>query len=74
MTALIRVIGTALLLTGIAVFGFGLNSSQVFVEKGLEKTTGRYSENTMWYILGGIALIAGGGALAFNARAISKDR
>ena len=74
MTALIRIIGIVILVGGIIIFSFGLNSSQSVPEKGIEKATGRYSEGTMWYIIGGILMTVGGGALAINARRISKDR
>lgn len=58
-----RIIGVILLVVGIVVLGFGINSSQAVPEKVMEGVTGRYTEHTMWYIIGGIALIVGGAAL-----------
>jgi hypothetical protein len=72
MTAFIRVIGITLLVCGMVAFGFGLNSSCGIAEQGLEKTTGRFSKGTMWYLLGGIAMMVGGGAIAVNAKSISS--
>lgn len=60
-----RVIGIVLLLVGLVVLGFGLNSSQAIGEKVVENLSGRFTSNTMLYIIGGIAMIVGGGALAF---------
>lgn len=73
MRSLIRIIGLAILVGGIIVFSFGINSSRAVVEQGLEKVTGRYSGNTMWYIIGGIIMIVGGGSLAANAKRISRN-
>lgn len=66
-----KILGIVILVIGIVVLGFGINSSQAVTEKVVENVTGRYTENTMWYILGGIALMVGGGALILIGR--SKD-
>lgn len=66
------ILGIVLLAIGIVLLGFGINSSQAVTEKVIEGVSGRYSENTMWYIIGGIALIIGGGALAFFNRCCKK--
>lgn len=50
---------------GLIVLGFGVNSSQAISEKVVQNLFGRYTSNTMLYIIGGIALIAGGAALAY---------
>lgn len=67
-----QIVGIVLLAIGIVLLGFGINSSQALTEKVMEGVTGRYTENTMWYIIGGIALIVGGGALAFFNRCCKK--
>ena len=59
-----RIFGIVLLVVGLVVLGFGINSSQAIGEKVVENISGRFTSNTMWYIIGGIALIIGGGALA----------
>lgn len=63
-----RILGIICLVTGLLVLGFGLNSSQALTERAVEKVTGRYTDNTMWYLVGGAALIVGGGALALTGR------
>lgn len=60
-----RILGIVILVVGIVVLGFGLNSTQAVGEKVVENLSGRFTENTMWYLISGIALIVGGGALAF---------
>jgi len=59
-----RILGIVLLIVGLVVFGFGLNSSQAPGEQLVETLSGRFTSNTMWYIIGGIALFVGGSALA----------
>ena len=60
-----RILGLGLLILGVVVLLFGLNSSQVVADKVVEGVTGRYTSGTMLYIIGGIALMAVGSALAF---------
>lgn len=55
-----RVIGTTLLIIGGVLLVFGIAATQKTGEKVVGEVTGRYSDQTMWYIVGGIALIAGG--------------
>ena len=64
--SIIRILGLVTLVVGVVLLGFGLNSSQAVTEKVMEEVVGRYTEHTMWYIVGGIAMIIGGGALAFG--------
>jgi uncharacterized membrane protein YidH (DUF202 family) len=59
-----RLLGLVLLAVGIVLLGFGMNSSHAVTEKVVEGVTGRYTDNTMWYIISGIAMIVGGGVLA----------
>lgn len=67
---MMRVIGIVLCAVGIALLVFGLNASHTFGEQASEAVTGRYTQTTMWYIIGGIAAAVGGGALAvFGGRA-----
>ncbi len=58
-----RTLGIIALVVGIVLLGFGINSTQAVTEKVVEGVSGRYTDNTMWYILSGIAMIIGGGAL-----------
>jgi LPXTG-motif cell wall-anchored protein len=43
------------------------------VDKAVEGVVGRYTENTMWYIVGGIALIIGGAAFLLKGCCKSKE-
>jgi len=61
-----RMWGIVMLGIGIALVGFGLNSTQAITEKAMEGVTGRYTNHTMLYLIGGIALIISGGALAIS--------
>lgn len=60
-----RIFGIVILIVGLVVLGFGINSSQAVGEKVVQDLSGRFTSDTMWYIIGGIAMIVGGGALAF---------
>lgn len=60
-----RIIGAVLLAVGVVLLVMGLNATHSVGEKVLEGVTGRYSDHTTWYILGGIAALVGGAALAF---------
>lgn len=63
-----RILGLMLLVVGLVVLAFGINSSQALTEQVVEGVSGRYTDNTMLYILGGIAMMVGGGAIAFTNR------
>jgi hypothetical protein len=69
LVALPRVIGLMLLAIGVALLVIGHNESQSPLEQLSETLTGRYSHETVWYLIGGTAAVVGGGALAlFGAR------
>jgi hypothetical protein len=57
---IVRIFGLALLAVGIVLLIFGYNSSQSTGEKIVEGLTGRYTNQTMWYLIGGVAAAAGG--------------
>jgi hypothetical protein len=59
-----RILGVVLLAVGIGLLIFGLNATDSFSEKVTEGVTGKYTDETTWFILGGIALSLVGGALA----------
>jgi hypothetical protein len=58
-----RVLGVVLLLVGLILLGFGLNATESVADTVSEGLTGRYTDRTMWYIIGGSALAVGGVAL-----------
>ena len=60
-----RIAGIVILLVGIVLMLFGLNSTQAITEKVVEGVTGRFTTNTMLYLIGGFVMIIGGGALFY---------
>ena len=53
-------LGIVLLVVGLFVFIYGMNASKSFVEQVSSSLTGRYSDTTSWYLIGGIAALAAG--------------
>ena len=59
MTGL-RVTGIALLVGGIIMLYFGWQASESLLDQTTEALTGRYTEQTIWYFIGGgVAVVAG---------------
>ncbi len=48
-----QVIGIALLVLGIILLFFGYQSSQAVDDQIFEALTGRFTESTMWLLIGG---------------------
>lgn len=59
-----RIFASALLVAGLIVLGFGLNATDSVGESVKEGITGRYTDKTTWFIVGGAAA-AIVGALTF---------
>jgi hypothetical protein len=55
-----RMLGAGLLALGVVLLIFGMNASDSFADQWSNFFTGRYTENTRWYILGGAASAAVG--------------
>jgi hypothetical protein len=51
-----RIAGIVLLVVGVLLLIFGINASDSAGEQIREGLTGRFSDKTMWYIVGGAAL------------------
>ncbi|WP_150276824.1 DUF3185 family protein [Halopseudomonas salina] len=55
-----QIMGIALLVAGLIMLFFGWQSSQSVGEQLVETVTGRYTDNTMWYFIGGaVASVVG---------------
>lgn len=55
-----KIIGMALIVLGAVLLYFGYNASQSVTEQLTETLTGRFSDETMLYFLGGaIAIVTG---------------
>ncbi len=64
-----RVLGLVLLVVGVVVLIFGYNASQSVAEQSMETLTGRFTETTMVYLIGGVAsVVVGLGLLAFQRK------
>ncbi len=60
-----KIVGIVLLVIGVLLLFFGYQASQSVGEQIAETFTGRFSDETMWYIIGGIAAVVAGAFLAF---------
>jgi hypothetical protein len=59
-----RVLGIVLLVVGLVVLAFGLNATDSVSDSVSEGVTGRYTDKTMWYLIGGGALAVLGAGMA----------
>lgn len=59
-----RIIGIVLLVAGLVLLYFGWQSSESVGEQLHESVTGRFSDETMWYLIGGAVASVGGLLLA----------
>jgi hypothetical protein len=61
--------GIALLVIGLGLLYFGWQSTEGLGEQAHEMVTGRYTDETTWYLIGGAALAVIGALLAvFGAK------
>lgn len=61
--AIFRVLGIAISIVGIILLVLGIVATQNTSESIVHGVTGEYTNKTVWYIIGGIALILGGAGL-----------
>lgn len=64
--AMSRIIGLVALILGGVLLMMAWRASNAPIEQVSEALTGRYTNNTMWYFLAGIAGIVIGAALLFR--------
>ena len=50
-----RILGIVLLVVGVAVLIYGINASHSLADRVSDTFTGRFTEATTWYIIGGAA-------------------
>lgn len=60
-----RILGIVLLVVGGLLLFFGYQASQSMGEQLAETVTGRFSDETMWYLIGGGAAAVAGVVLTF---------
>ncbi len=63
-----RMIGIGLVVLGIVLLYYGYNSTQSPVDKIYKAAVGRYTDDTLRYLIGGAVAAAGGGLLAVFGR------
>ena len=63
-----RILGLVVLAVGVTLLIFGFNASQSVGERIVEGFTGRFTNQTMWYFIGGVAAIVGGAAMVLWGR------
>lgn len=64
-----RLLGVILLVVGVILLYFGLQATDSVSESITEGLTGKYTDKTTWYIIGGaVAIIAGGMLAAFGPK------
>ncbi|HBN13926.1 DUF3185 family protein [Pseudohongiella sp. SYSU M77423] len=61
-----QVIGIVLLVLGVLLLFFGWQSSQSVGEQVTEAVTGRFTDETMWYLIGGVIAVVLGAIYAFR--------
>ena len=59
-----RIVGIVLVIVGIILIVVGLNSSESISDQVHETFTGRFTDKTTWFIIGGIAAAVFGVLLA----------
>ncbi len=64
-----RILGVVLLVVGVIILYFGLQATDSVGESIREGITGKYTDKTTWYIVGGaVAIIVGAMIAAFGPR------
>jgi LPXTG-motif cell wall-anchored protein len=63
-----RVIGIVLAVVGVVLLFFGITASDSLVDQASKTFTGRFTQQTMLYIILGIVLLVGGGLTALRRR------
>jgi hypothetical protein len=61
-----NIIGLVALAVGGVLLFFAWRATQAPIEQVSEALTGRFTGNTMWYLLGGVASVVAGAALIFR--------
>lgn len=51
-----RIVGLILLIAGIALLVFGLRASDSVADQVSDTFTGKFTDSTMWYIIGGVGV------------------
>jgi len=63
------IIGLAVLAIGFVLLFFAWRASQAPMDQLSEALTGRFTDNTMWYLIGGVVGVVVGAAMLFRGLA-----
>lgn len=55
-----KIVGVVLLVVGVLLLFFGWQSSESVGDQISETFTGRFTDETMWYLIGGAAAVVAG--------------
>lgn len=55
-----QILGRVIGVVGVVLLIYGVVAMQKTSQKMMNDVTGHYSDRTMWYVVGGIAMIVGG--------------
>ena len=61
-----KLLGIILLVVGVILLIFGWNASQSLGDQVTETLTGRFTDETMWYIIAGAASVVVGAVLTLR--------
>lgn len=61
-----RILGIVLLVIGVILLFFGYNASQSLGDQLTETVTGKFTDETMWYIIAGAASVVVGAVLTLR--------
>lgn len=64
-----KILGVVLLVAGVCLLAFGWNASDSVADSVSEGFTGRFTDKTMWYLIGGAILTAAGLVRLLTGRA-----
>lgn len=63
-----KLIGLVLLVIGLILLYFGWQSSQSLGDQIAETLTGRFTDETIWFLIGGAAAVVAGAFMMFFRR------
>jgi di/tricarboxylate transporter len=63
-----KLLGIILLVVGVILLVFGWNSSQSLGDQVTETITGRFTDETMWFIIGGAVAVVVGAFLTLGKK------
>lgn len=63
-----KIVGVVLLVVGVMLVFFGWQGSESLGDQLTESITGRFTDETMLYLIGGAAAVIAGAFLAFRNR------